>query len=59
MNIFLAFKSVNYLLRYIIEANIKELVGYAINKRMTADLVCKALNMAIKNKGPSSADCTF
>ena len=31
----------------------KELVGYAINKRMTADLVCKALNMAIKNKRPS------
>ena len=31
----------------------KELVGYAINKRMTADLVCKALNMAIKNKCPS------
>ena len=28
----------------------KELVGYAINKRMTADLVCSALNMAIKNK---------
>ncbi len=31
----------------------KELVGYAINKRMTADLVCRALNMAIKNKRPS------
>ena len=31
----------------------KELVAYAINKRMTADLVCKALNMAIKNKRPS------
>ena len=28
----------------------KELVGYAINKRMTADLVYRALNMAIKNK---------
>ena len=28
----------------------KELVGYAINKRMIADLVCSALNMAIKNK---------
>ena len=28
----------------------KELVGYAINKRMTADLVCSALNMAINNK---------
>ncbi len=32
----------------------KELVGYAINKRMIADLVCRALNMAIKNKRPSS-----
>ena len=31
----------------------KELVGYAINKRMPADLVCRALNMAIKNKRPS------
>ena len=31
----------------------KELVGYAISKRMTADLVCRALNMAIKNKRPS------
>ena len=31
----------------------KELIGYAINKCMTADLVCKAFNMAIKNKGPS------
>ena len=31
----------------------KELVGYAINKRMTADLVCRALNMAVKNKSPS------
>lgn len=31
----------------------KELFGYAINKRMTADLVCRALNMAIKNKRPS------
>lgn len=33
----------------------KELVGYAINKRMTADLVCRALNIAIKNKRPSQA----
>ncbi len=32
----------------------KELVGYAINKRMTTALVCRALNMAIKNKRPSS-----
>lgn len=31
----------------------KELVGYAINKRMIADLVCRALNMAIKNKRPN------
>ena len=33
----------------------KELVGYAINKRMTADLVCRALNMAVQNKRPSQA----
>ena len=31
----------------------KELVGYAIDKRMTADLVMCASNMAIKNKRPS------
>ncbi|SUD89743.1 Integrase core domain [Psychrobacter phenylpyruvicus] len=31
----------------------KELVGYAMGKRMTADLVCKALNKAIKDKRPS------
>ena len=31
----------------------KELVGYAINKRMTVDLVCQALNVVIKNKRPS------
>ena len=31
----------------------KELVGYAINKRMTADLVCGALNIAIKNRALS------
>jgi transposase InsO family protein len=31
----------------------KKLVGYAINKRMTANLICRALNMAIKNKSPS------
>ena len=31
----------------------KELVGHAINKRMTADLVGKALNMAVKNKRPN------
>lgn len=30
----------------------KEVVGYALDKRMTADLVCKALSMAIKNKKP-------
>ncbi len=33
----------------------KDLVGYAINKRMTADLVCRVLNIAIKNKRPSQA----
>ena len=32
----------------------KKLVGYAIGKHMTADLVYRALNMAIKNKRPSS-----
>lgn len=32
-----------------------ELVGYAINKRIIADLVCRVLNMAINNKGPSQA----
>ena len=26
------------------------LVSYAINKHLTADLVCQALNIAIKNK---------
>ena len=31
----------------------KELIGYAINKRMTAALACRALNMAIKNKRPN------
>ena len=31
----------------------RELVSYAINKCMTADLVCSALSMAIKNKRPS------
>ncbi|MFT5451016.1 MAG: putative transposase [Enterobacterales bacterium] len=31
----------------------KELVGYAINKHVTADLVCCALNMEIKNRRPS------
>ncbi|SLJ85092.1 integrase [Psychrobacter sp. DAB_AL43B] len=31
----------------------KELVGYATGKHMTADLVCRALNMAIKSKRPS------
>ena len=28
----------------------KEIVGYAINKSMTADLVCRALNIAIEHK---------
>tara|TARA_R110000765_G_scaffold62892_1_gene122256 strand:- start:4416 stop:5039 length:624 start_codon:yes stop_codon:yes gene_type:complete len=31
----------------------KELVGYALSKRMTAYLVCHALNMAIRNERPS------
>ncbi|WP_201595826.1 IS3-like element ISPssp1 family transposase, partial [Psychrobacter sanguinis] len=31
----------------------KEIVGYALNKRMTADLVCEALNNAIKYKRPA------
>ena len=32
---------------------IKEIVGYALNKRMTADLVCEALNNAITYKRPT------
>ena len=31
----------------------KEIVGYALNKRMTADLVCQALSNAIKYKRPA------
>ncbi len=31
----------------------KEIVGYALNKRMTADLVCQALINAIKYKRPA------
>ena len=31
----------------------RELVGYALSKRMTAYLVCHALNMAIRNERPS------
>ena len=31
----------------------KEIVGYALNKRMAADLVCQALNNAIKYKRPT------
>ena len=31
----------------------KELVDYALNKRMTQDLVCRALHQAIRNKKPS------
>ena len=31
----------------------KEIVGYALNKRMTADLVCEALNKAIRYKCPA------
>ncbi len=30
----------------------KELVGCAFNKRITTNLVCRALNMAIKSKRP-------
>ena len=36
----------------------KELVGYAISKRMTADLVCRALNMAIKHRQLSQELCS-
>lgn len=31
----------------------KQIVGYSIDKRMTANLVCDALKMAIKNKHPN------
>ena len=31
----------------------KEIVGYALDKRMTADLVCQALSNAIKYKRPA------
>ncbi|BFN00757.1 hypothetical protein MOXK02_23150 (plasmid) [Moraxella sp. K02] len=31
----------------------KEIVGYALNKRMAADLVCQALSNAIKYKRPA------
>jgi len=31
----------------------KEIVEYALNKRMTADLVCEALNNAVKYKRPA------
>ena len=31
----------------------KEIVGYALNKRMAADLVCQALNNAIRYKRPA------
>ena len=31
----------------------KEIVGYALNKRVTADLFCEALNKAIKYKHPA------
>lgn len=30
----------------------KQVVGYSLGKRMTADLVCKALSMAIRNHNP-------
>lgn len=32
----------------------KELVGYAINKRMTANLICRALTLAIHSRMPMS-----
>ena len=32
----------------------KEIVGHALNKRMTSDLVCQALNNAIKYKRPAN-----
>ncbi|WP_269137266.1 hypothetical protein [Psychrobacter sp. Ps1] len=35
------------------DIDIKWLVGYTVNKRITADLACKSLNIAIKNKRPS------
>lgn len=31
----------------------KEIVGYALKKRMAADLVCQALNNAIRYKRPA------
>ncbi len=30
----------------------KQVVGYSLNKRMTAELVCDALSMAIRNQKP-------
>lgn len=32
----------------------KEIVGYAMSNRMTVDLVCNALNQAVKNKRPAA-----
>lgn len=32
----------------------KEVVGYAMNKRMTVNLVCQALTMAVSNKRPNT-----
>jgi transposase InsO family protein len=31
----------------------KQVVGYSLNERMTAKLVCDALNMAIRNQKPA------
>lgn len=33
----------------------KQVVGYSLNERMTAQLVCDALNMAIRNQKPSQS----
>lgn len=31
----------------------KQVIGYSLNERMTAKLVCDALNMAIRNQKPA------
>ncbi|EKU68070.1 integrase core domain protein, partial [Acinetobacter pittii] len=31
----------------------EQVVGYSLNERMTAQLVCNALNMAIRNQKPA------
>ncbi len=38
----------------------KQVVGYSLNERMTTQLVCNALNMAIHNQKPTKrTDCAF